>query len=265
MTDIYVIAILVVSISFGMIGFVDDIVKVFYKNTNGFRGSIKLILQMAIAGLVILWLMYNGSYLLDNQQIFVPYFKILVNVGVLFVPFLIIVIVGSTNAVNITDGLDGLVIIPVMICAFIMGLISIVASRNGIFVRVNHDNLSELSILCASVVGSGLGFFIYNRNPAKIFMGDVGSLMYGSFLGCLAVMLGYELFYGIVGLLFVIETLSDIIQVLFYKLFKKRVFKMAPIHHHFEKSGWSERKVVYVFWSFSVICLLIALLGIIKF
>ena len=177
------------------------------------------------------------------------------------------VIVGSANAVNITDGLDGLAIVPIMICAFVMGLISMDTNpniENTLFIKATQDNLSELSILCAAVIGSGLGFFIYNKNPAKIFMGDVGSLMYGSFLGCLAVMLVQELFYGIAGLLFVIEASSTIIQVTSYKLFKKRVFKMAPIHHHFEKMGWSEKKVVYTFWSFSIVCMIVALLGIIK-
>lgn len=266
--DIYVIAILVVSMSFGAIGLIDDIIKVFYKNTNGFKGSIKLILQMAISGLAILWLMYNGSSLIDNQGIFIPFFKVLFYIGVLFVPFLIMVIVGSSNAVNITDGLDGLAIVPIMICAFIFGIMAFVSGCGEnikIITLMNKDNLTELAVLCSSLIGSGIGFFIYNKNPAKIFMGDVGSLMYGSFLGCMAVFLRYEIFYGIAGLLFVIEASSTILQVASYKFLKRRIFKMAPIHHHFEKLGWSERKVVLSFWGFSIICLLIALLGIINF
>lgn len=262
--DIYVIGALIISTSFAIIGLIDDVIKVFYKNTNGFKGSIKFILQVLISGMVILWLLDSGSSIMNDQSIFIPYFKVMLYIGILFIPFLITVIVGSTNAVNLTDGLDGLVIVPVMICAFVMGLISIFASQDMIFVRANQDNLSQLSIICSAVIGSGFGFFLYNRHPAKIFMGDVGSLMYGSLLGCLAVMLGHEIFYAIAGLLFVIEASSSILQVASYKLFKKRIFKMAPIHHHFEKMGWSERKVVYVFWSFSVICMLIAILGIIK-
>ncbi len=268
LSDIYVIATLVVSMSFGAIGFIDDFIKVFYKNTNGFKGSIKLVLQMAIAGLVILWLMYSDSSIIDNQGIFIPFFKVLFCIGILFVPFLIMVIVGSANAVNMTDGLDGLAIVPVMICTIIFGIMAFISGYGdniNIISSINKDNLSELTILCSALVGSGIGLFLYNKNPAKIFMGDVGSLMYGSFLGCMAVFLRYEIFYGIAGLLFVIEACSVILQVASYKLFKKRIFKMAPIHHHFEKLGWSERKVVLSFWGFSVFCLLIALFGIINF
>lgn len=266
-SDIYVIGALIISILFGMIGLTDDVMKVFYKNTNGFKGGIKLILQMFICGSVILWLIYNDSSVLNESTIFIPFFKVMIYLGILFIPFIMLVIVGSSNAVNLSDGLDGLVIIPVMLCALVLGIISIAngygVQENYIFV-MNYDNPSELAILCSAIIGTGLAFFIYNRHPAKIFMGDVGSLMYGAFLGYVAVILKYEIFYGIAGLIFIIEAVSVIMQVASYKIFKKRIFKMAPIHHHFEKCGWSERKVVLSFWAFSVICLLVAIFGIVK-
>lgn len=265
--DINVIAALVIPISFGIIGFIDDYIKIFKRNTNGFKGSIKLILQIAIVGFVIMWLIYNGSSIMNTQTVLIPYFYFPLYIGILFIPFLLIVVVGSTNAVNLTDGLDGLAIVPIMACAFIFGLIALftVDAMSSPIFMMNCDNLSELSILCSSIIGGGIAFFIFNRHPAKIFMGDVGSLMYGAFLGTMAILLRQEIFYGIAGLLFVIEALSVIIQVSVYKIFKKRVFLMAPIHHHFEKLGWSERKVVLVFWAFSIVCLLVALLGIIKY
>ena len=264
--DINVIAVLIVSISFGLIGFIDDYIKIFKRNTKGLRGSIKLIFQIIITGFVILWLIYNGSMIVDTNSVFIPYFHISIYIGLLFVPFLLIVVAGSTNAVNLTDGLDGLAIVPVMLVALAFGLISFLSLDsliNPIIIPIDA-NFSELSILCSSIIGGGIAFFIFNKNPAKIFMGDVGSLMYGAFLGIMSVVLGQEIFYGIAGLLFVIEASSDIIQVVSYKFFKKRVFLMAPIHHHFEKLGWSERKVVLTFWCFSLLCTIVAFLGIIR-
>lgn len=265
--DINIIATLIISLSFGLIGFIDDYIKIFKKDTRGFKGSIKLILQITIIGFVVLWLIYSGSSIIDEQTVFIPYIKYSLYIGVLFIPFIMLVVVGSTNAVNLTDGLDGLAIIPIMICAFIFGIISFYTINNNVnpVVMITDENLAELIVLCGSIIGGGIGFFIYNKHPAKIFMGDVGALMYGAFLGIVAVLLRHEVFYGIAGLLFVIEALSVIIQVTSYKLIKKRVFLMAPIHHHFEKLGWSERKVVLSFWCFSIFCLIIALLGIIKF
>jgi len=265
--DVYVIGALVISLSFSLLGLVDDVMKVFLNNTKGFKGSIKLILQMFICGIVVLWLIYNDSSVLNDSSVFIPYFKVFLYIGILFIPFIMFVIVGSSNAVNLTDGLDGLVIIPIIMCTLIFGLIALVngygINEHYIFV-MNFDNPSELTVLCSSIIGSGIAFFIYNRHPAKIFMGDVGSLMYGAFLGYIAVVLKYEIFYGIAGLLFIIEAISDIIQVTSYKLFKRRIFKMAPIHHHFEKCGWSEKKVVLSFWAFSIVCLIVAIFGIMK-
>ena len=265
-TNIYIITVLFISISFAAIGLIDDIMKVFYKSTDGFKGSIKLLLEVAICGISVLWLIKNNSSITNLQEVFLPFFNVFLYLGVLYIPFVIVVIAGSTNGVNITDGLDGLVIVPVMLCAFGLGCLALSSGfgdKAFLFKTLNFDSVYELAILCSAVIGSGLGFLIYNRHPAKIFMGDVGSLMYGAFLGSTAVMLRYEVFFAIAGLLFVVESSSVILQVTSYKIFKKRIFKMAPIHHHFEKIGWSERKVVLSFWAFSFICLIIAVISII--
>ena len=185
----------------------------------------------------------------------------------LAIPVTIFWIVGITNTVNLIDGLDGLAIIPIIFCASALGFIAyfnIPNTENTLFTILNNNDLSSLSILCSAIVGTGIGFFIYNVYPAKIFMGDVGSLMYGALLAIISIILGYEVFYGIIGLIFVIEILSTTIQVSSHLLFGKRIFRMAPLHHHFEKSGWSERKVIFVFWLFALICLIIGFIGIIK-
>jgi phospho-N-acetylmuramoyl-pentapeptide-transferase len=152
-----------------------------------------------------------------------------------------------------------------MLCAFGLGVIAFSSGyryNSVLFQTLNFDTIYELTILCGAIIGGGLAFFLYNRYPAKIFMGDVGSLMYGAFLGSVAVFLRYEMFYFIAGLLFVIEAMSSTLQVASWRLFGKRIFKMAPIHHHFEKMGWSERKIVWSFWGFSFVCLLIAFVSI---
>ncbi|HSQ97935.1 MAG TPA: phospho-N-acetylmuramoyl-pentapeptide-transferase [Rickettsiales bacterium] len=267
-SDIYVIATLIISMSFGLIGLIDDITKVFYKNTNGFKGSIKIILETLICGIVILWLIANDSPITNEEALLIPFFHYILYIGILFIPFIIFVIIGSSNAVNLTDGLDGLLIVPVMLCTTAFLIISIfsIYGINANFIKtMNFDNPSELAIMCSAVIGTGIAFLMFNRYPARIFMGDVGSLMYGAFLGTIAVLLKYEVLFAIIGFVFVLEALSDIIQVSSYMVFKKGVFKMAPLHHHFEKSGWSERKVVLIFWCFSLICLIVGFLGIINF
>lgn len=263
-SNIYIVATLFISMSFGFLGLIDDIIKVFFRNTIGLKGSIKLALQIAICGFTLLWMSYKGSPILNSSNILVPYIHYTLYIGFLLIPFLIAVIVGSGNAVNLTDGLDGLVIIPVIFCTIALGIISYFGSQGNIITLID-TNTSELTILCSSVVGASIGFLIYNKYPAKIFMGDSGSLMYGSLLGTIAVILGQEIFFGIAGLLFVIEAISVIIQVTAHFFWGKRIFKMAPFHHHLEKSGWSERKVILNFWLFSLICVVIAFLGIIKF
>lgn len=263
----YTLIILCTSMSFGLIGFIDDFIKVFYRNDFGFRGSIKLVLQLLISTFAILFLYYIGDPIIRDQQAYLPFLKISLYLGILFIPFLVFVITGSANAVNITDGLDGLVIIPIIFCALTLGFIAyfnIPTEGTHLFKILNNENLSSLSIICSAVVGTGIGFFIYNVYPAEIFMGDVGSLMYGSFFAIVSIILGYEVFYGIIGLIFIIEILSSTIQVIGHFFFGKKIFKMAPLHHHFEKSGWSERKVIIVFWLFSLFCLVFGLIGILQ-
>jgi phospho-N-acetylmuramoyl-pentapeptide-transferase len=259
--NIYVIGVLIIVCVFSLIGFIDDYIKVFHKNTNGFKGSIKLILQVIVSGSVLFFLIYYDSPI-EDYNIFIPILKIFLPIGFLYIPFAICVIVGSGNAVNLTDGLDGLLIIPVIFS--VLAFYILILFGNIYFSIPIIKETSELSVLCASVIGAGIAFFIFNKHPAKIFMGDVGSLTYGSFLGYLAIVLRLEIFYAIIGLLFVIETLSVIIQVCSYRFFNKRIFKMSPLHHHFEKCGWSELKIVQTFWLFYFICLLIGFLSIVK-
>lgn len=263
----YILISLLICATFALLGFIDDFLKVFYKNDFGFRGSIKLILQLIISAIAILFLFYIGDPIIREEKMFLPFFHTYLYLGILLLPFLVFVITGSANAVNITDGLDGLAIIPIIFCASALGYIAYFNTpdtQNTLFTILNNNNLSSLSILCSAIVGTGIGFFIYNVYPAKIFMGDVGSLMYGGLLAIISIILGYEIFYGIIGLIFVLEILSSTIQVTGHFFFGKKIFKMAPLHHHFEKCGWSERKVVFVFWLFALICLIIGLIGIIK-
>ena len=266
--DEYILISLLICITFSLLGFIDDFLKVFYKSDFGFRGSIKLTLQLIISSLIILFLFYIGDPIIREETIFIPFFHTNLYLGILLIPFLVFVITGSANAVNITDGLDGLAIIPIIFCASALGVIAYFNTPyyiNNLFPIINHNDLSSLSILCSSIVGTGIGFFIYNVYPAKIFMGDVGSLMYGGLLAIISIILGYEIFYGLIGLIFVVEILSTTIQVTGHFFFGKKIFRMAPLHHHFEKCGWSERKVIFIFWLFALICLIVGFLGIINF
>jgi len=268
MNDIYIIATLIISMSFGLIGLIDDITKVFFHNTNGFKGSIKIMLETLICCLVLLWLISNDSPITNEHTIFIPFIHYMLYIGIFFIPLIIFTIIGSSNAVNLTDGLDGLVIVPIILSALAFFVIAIFSAYgvNAVFIKtINFDNPSELAVMCSAVIGSGIAFLMFNRYPAKIFMGDVGSLMFGAFLGCVAVFLRYEIFFAIIGLIFVLEALSDIIQIISWRIFGKKIFKMAPLHHHFEQCGWKEKKVVLIFWSFSLICLIIGFLGIINF
>ncbi len=266
MNNIYVIAVLVISILFGLIGLVDDLTKVIFRNTNGFKGATKIILETSICGIALLWLILNDSTITNEHEVFIPFIHYMLYIGILIIPFLIFVIIGSANAVNLTDGLDGLAIFPIILCAIAFLIIS-VSSAYGpeakLIKTMNFDNPSELAVMCAAVIGTGVAFLIYNRYPARIIMGDIGSLMYGAFLGSVAVILRYEVVLAIIGLVFVLEALSDIIQVSAWRLFGKKIFKMAPLHHHFEQIGWKEKKVVLTFWCFSLVCFIFGFLGII--
>jgi len=253
--------VLFVTMSFAAIGFADDYAKVSKQTVAGVSSKVRLLLGFIIAGVAAWWAaQYHPEAL--QYQLAVPVFKdLLLNMGYLFVPFAMIVIVGSANAVNLTDGLDGLAIMPVMIAAGTLGVIAYVVGRTDFteYLDVHYvDGTGELLVFTAGIFGGGLGFLWYNAPPAAVFMGDTGSLALGGALGAIAVATKHELVLGIVGGLFVVEALSVIVQVLYFKRTGKRVFLMAPIHHHYEKKGWAEPQIVIRFW---IISLILALIG----
>ncbi len=259
--NIYVWTLLFVSLSLGGLGLFDDILKIKYKNSQGLKSRYKFTGQLIIGSLAIFILMnYSGHEYLD--ELYFPFFKnLILHMGLFFIPFALFVIIGASNAVNLTDGLDGLATVPVMLVALSFTLISYVVG-NTIFseyLQIQYiPDVGELSIFCGSVVGSCLGFLWYNAPPAKIFMGDTGSLSLGGSLAAIAIIVKHEIVLAIIGGLFVLETISVIIQVISFKLTGKRIFKMAPIHHHFEKKGWAESTIVIRFW---IIAIILALVG----
>ena len=267
LTNQYVWIVIFVTAGFGLIGFVDDYLKVTKQSTAGFSGRLKLLGEFAIAFVAVYWATALARTIgmeagLETSVAF-PFFKdLLINLGPLFYVFGCIVIVGSGNAVNMTDGLDGLAIVPVMIAAATFGAIAYVVGRVDFaeYLQVHHTpGTSELLVFCGALLGAGLGFLWWNAPPAMIFMGDTGSLSLGGALGAIAVAVKHEIVLAIVGGLFVLEMVSVMVQVTSYKLFGKRVFRMAPIHHHFEKKGWAEPTIVIRFWIIAVILALIGL------
>ncbi|MEP1327361.1 phospho-N-acetylmuramoyl-pentapeptide-transferase [Pseudophaeobacter sp.] len=253
--------VLFVTLSFALIGFADDYAKVSKQNTAGVSGKVRLLLGIAIAVIAALWASAYHPVGLQNQ-LAMPVFKdTLINLGLFYVPFVICVIVGSANAVNLTDGLDGLAIMPVMIAGGTLGVIAYAVGRVDFteYLDVHYvPGSGEILIFTAALFGAGLGFLWYNAPPAAVFMGDTGSLALGGALGAIAVVTKHELVWALVGGLFVVEALSVIIQVLYFKWSGKRVFLMAPIHHHYEKKGWAEPTIVIRFW---IIALILALIG----
>ena len=259
--NIYVWTLIFVSLSLGSLGLLDDILKIKYKNSSGLKSRYKFFGQLIISSLALLILIKfaNHQYLFN---LYFPFFKnLILHMGLFFIPFGLFVIIGSSNAVNLTDGLDGLATVPVMLVALSFTLISYVVG-NTIFseyLQIQYiPDTGELSIFCGSIVGSCLGFLWYNAPPAKIFMGDTGSLSLGGSLAAIAIIVKHEIVLAIIGGLFVLETVSVIIQVISFKLTGKRIFKMAPIHHHFEKKGWAESTIVIRFW---IIAIILALVG----
>ncbi|MBP1852338.1 phospho-N-acetylmuramoyl-pentapeptide-transferase [Rhizobium halophytocola] len=267
LSNVYVVATLMVTLGFGAIGFYDDYLKVTKQSDKGFSGKARLGIEFLIAGIAVYFMMRSatasaapGSFL--GTSIAFPFAKdFLVNIGIFFVLFGGFVIVGAGNAVNLTDGLDGLAIVPVMIAAASFGVIAYLAG-NAVFANYLQINFvpgtGELAVLLGAVIGAGLGFLWFNAPPAAIFMGDTGSLSLGGLIGTVAVATKHEIVMVIIGGLFVAETLSVIIQVGYFKMTGKRVFLMAPIHHHFEKLGWTESQVVIRFW---IIAVGLAMLG----
>ena len=257
----YVWIVVLVTLAFGLIGFADDYAKVTKQTTKGVSSRVRFVSGLVIAALAAYAAAAFHPAELTNQ-LALPFFKdALVNMGLFFVPFGMIVIVGAANAVNLTDGLDGLAIMPVMIAAGTLGVISYVVGNLNFaeYLGVHYvAGTGELLIFAAALFGGGLGFLWYNAPPAAVFMGDTGSLALGGALGAIAVCTKHEIVLAIVGGLFVVEALSVIIQVLYYKRTGKRVFLMAPIHHHFEKKGWAEPQIVIRFW---IISLILAMIG----
>ena len=259
--NIYVLTVIFISLSLGLLGFIDDLLKIKLKNSRGLNFKLKLTGQLIIALIAIFILtQYSDHQYLNN--LYFPFLKnVVLPMGIFFIPFTILVIIGSSNAVNLTDGLDGLATVPVMLVALSFTLISYIVG-NAIFsgyLKIPYiANVGELSIFCGAIFGSCLGFLWYNAPPAKIFMGDTGSLSLGGSLAAVAIIVKHEIVLAIIGGLFVLETLSVIIQVVSFKLTGKRIFRMAPIHHHFEKKGWPESTVVIRFW---IIAIILALVG----
>jgi phospho-N-acetylmuramoyl-pentapeptide-transferase len=258
----YVWIVLGVTFSFGLIGFADDYAKVSKQNTKGVSSKVRFILGLIIAAVACTAAAWAHPEALA-YRLAMPVFKdTLLNLGWFFIPFGMIVIVGSANAVNLTDGLDGLAIMPVMIAAGTLGVISYIVGNYNYteYLGVHFvPGTGELFIFTAALFGGGLGFLWYNAPPAAVFMGDTGSLALGGALGAIAVCTKHEIVLAIVGGLFVVEALSVIIQVLYFKRTGRRVFLMAPIHHHFEKKGWAEPQIVIRFWIISLILGLIGL------
>jgi len=260
LTNIYIWLTLLVTVGYGIIGFTDDLLKVRKKNSDGLSARQKMFWQMLIALGVGLSLHYYPGF---QNTLTVPFFKTLrPDLGWVYIPFAMLVIVGASNAVNLTDGLDGLAIGPVIIAA---GTYLLFAYLTGHANLANYLQITgvpgagELAVLCGAMVGAGLGFLWFNSYPAQVFMGDIGSLALGGAIGTIAVITKQEIVLVIVGGIFVMEALSVIAQVTSFRLYGKRIFRMAPIHHHFELKGWPEPKIIVRFWIISIVLALIGL------
>jgi phospho-N-acetylmuramoyl-pentapeptide-transferase len=258
----YVWVVLIVTLVYGAVGLYDDYLKVTRQSVEGSRGRVRLVIETAIA-LVATWVIASVGQAPLSTALAIPFFKnVLIDLGWLFVPFGAFIIVGAGNAVNLTDGLDGLAIVPVMIAAATFGFISYFVG-NALFAEYLQihfvQGTGELAVVCGALVGAGLGFLWFNAPPAQIFMGDTGSLALGGALGTIAVATKHELVLAIVGGLFVLEAVSVIVQVASFRLTGKRVFRMAPLHHHYEQKGWAESTVVIRFWIIAVVLALVGL------
>ncbi len=255
--------ILLVTVWLGIIGFMDDYLKAIKNERNGLVARKKMIGQLAcglVFGLIMAYFPTSGMY---SSYTEIPFFKdYILNLGALYIPFVAIVITGSSNAVNLTDGLDGLAIGLAAFCFIAFAGLTYVAGRADFssYLAIEYrPGAGELAIFCSAAIGAAMGFLWFNAPPAQVFMGDTGSLALGGALGAISVLIKKELLLVIVGGVFVAEALSVILQVLSYRMRKKRIFKMAPLHHHFELSGWPESKVVVRFWIIGALCALLTL------
>jgi phospho-N-acetylmuramoyl-pentapeptide-transferase len=260
LTNVYIWSTLFITIGYGLIGFMDDYLKVVKKNTKGLSARQKMFWQVLLAGGVAGFLYLSPGF---NEMLYVPFFKNFhPDLGIFFIPFVTLVIVGASNAVNLTDGLDGLAIGPVAINAATYMLFAYIAGHATLSAYLQIPRVvgaGELAVICGAMVGAGLGFLWFNSYPAEVFMGDVGSLSLGGTLGIIAVLTKQEILLVIVGGIFVIEALSVIFQVGSYKYRGKRIFRMAPIHHHFELKGVAEPKIIVRFWIITIILALVAI------
>jgi phospho-N-acetylmuramoyl-pentapeptide-transferase len=256
-----IICVLMVTAAFGAIGFVDDYLKIKRKDAKGFKGSYKIVLEALIVVAALMLLAWSGK---ADSQLWLPFFKELTpDLAGFFVVFALFVVLGSSNAVNITDGLDGLAIMPVVMVIATFGVIAYLIGREDtsqyLYIPFIYG-AGELTVFAGAVIGAGLGFLWYNCHPAQVFMGDVGSLSLGGAIGMMAVITKHELVLILVGGIFVVEVLSVILQVGYFKLTRgKRILLMAPLHHHFEQKGWPEEKVIVRFWIIQVLLVLSAL------
>ena len=262
LSNINILFCIYIAISFGLLGAFDDYKKIKYRNSSGISSKLKIIFQVVLAILGVSFFIYIADYQ-DMTNLYFPFFKnLIINLGWFFIPFSVFVIVGSSNAVNLTDGLDGLATVPVILVAACFAFISYVTG-NVVFsdyLQIPYiEGTGEVSIFCGAIIGACLGFLWFNAPPAKIFMGDTGSLSLGGSLGAVGIITKHEIVLAITGGLFVLEAVSVMVQVISYKLTGKRIFKMAPIHHHFEKKGWPESTVVIRFWIISIILAMIGL------
>ncbi len=260
LSNLYIWMTLLVTTGYGAIGFVDDYLKVVRKNSDGISARQKMFWQILIALIAALMLYYSPGF---DTRLSLPFFKhAQPDIGIFYIPFAVLVMVGASNAVNLTDGLDGLAIGPMIIAAGTFLLLAYLAGNAKLagYLQISGiQGAGELSVLCGAMVGAGLGFLWFNSYPAQVFMGDVGSLSLGGSLGTIAVITKNEVVLVIVGGIFVVEALSVIVQVISFRYWGKRVFRMAPIHHHFELKGWPEPKIIVRFWIISIILALIGL------
>ena len=260
LTNRYIWIVLLIISGYGFIGFVDDYRKLVKKDPKGLPPKQKLIGQAIVGAAAVLLIVTHPSF---DDTLTVPFFKAFSpSLGYMYIPFMLLVILATSNAVNLTDGLDGLAIGPVMISAATFGLLAYVTGHVKIadYLQITYvADAGNLAILCGTMVGSGLGFLWFNTYPAQVFMGDVGSLSLGGALGAVAVITKNELLLMLIGGIFVLEALSVIVQVFSFKVFGRRVFAMAPIHHHYELKGWAEPKIIVRFWIVSIILALFAL------
>ena len=258
----YVWAVMFVTVSYGALGFWDDYLKVTKRNTKGVNGRVKLIVQAGAGMIAAIWFTWLSRNALGTALTFPVFKELALPLGFFFPVFGMLVMMGASNAVNLTDGLDGLAIVPTIIAAGVFALIAYLVG-NRIFADYLQlhavPGVGELAVFCSALIGAGIGFLWFNAPPAAVFMGDIGSLALGGALGAVAVATKHEIVLCIVGGLFVVETVSVIVQVFWYKRTGNRVFLMAPLHHHFEKKGWAEPTIVIRFWIISMILALVGL------